>query len=164
MVKFFIFQNVLFHYKWNETMKISNLESDKLLNRGEKCVFIVHTYPRTQQAWSSCSGNFLSTKMSCSLHDVEAKVIQRSIAQLMILIFDVLGQVSTKRVFSGPRFLPWKAECHRCFWSIQYCLVWFFMPHKMSILTHHNIRKHSQDGQETECYVCFSAFFALFTC
>ena len=100
---FFIFQNVLFHCKWNETMKIRNLELDKRQNRGEKCVFLVHTSSRTQLAWSSCSGNFLSTKMSISLNDVEAKVVQGVIAQRMMCILEAFRQVSTKIVFSGPR-------------------------------------------------------------
>ena len=52
---FFIFQNVLFHCKWNETMEIRNLESDKRLNKWEKCVFVVYTSSRTRLAWSSCS-------------------------------------------------------------------------------------------------------------
>ena len=74
-------------------MEIRSLESDKRLNKGEKRVFLVHTSSRTPLVWSSCSGTFLSSKMSISLHDVEAKVIQLFIAQLMIFIFDVLGQV-----------------------------------------------------------------------
>ena len=41
----------------------------------------------------------LASKMSISLHDVEAKVVQRVIAQQIIFIFDVLGQVQQNLCF-----------------------------------------------------------------